>query len=89
MVHVLRNINTILGMIAALCLLWQLAQLWGKAQSSQRLRFMSLILIIATVTYGTYEVLYLGTFYRVPLLTISLSWTIASVIVAHTWSKRE
>lgn len=76
-----RNLNTVLGVIALFCLLYQARpSAWRLMPVEQRLRFMSIIMLVATVTYGTFEILYLDTFYRVLAITVSLLWAVASFV---------
>lgn len=81
----LRHINVFLGVIAATCLLLPLVKYrWSIAGTAQRLRFMSLIMLCFSITFGTYELLYLDSMLRVPMVTLSLTWAIVSAL----WPER-
>lgn len=78
MIEDLRLLNIVIGVIALICLLLQVNRSWSGMPPAQRLRYMSLILIVMVVTFGTYEILYLDTVLRVPAITVALTWAVAS-----------
>lgn len=77
----LRTVNIGIGLIGCLVLLFALAiPRWKKWNPSTRLGWMSLFLLVFTGTYGTFEITYLDTYFRVPMVTVALLWAIIAAV---------
>jgi hypothetical protein len=84
MVDDLRTVNVILGLLGVLVLVAFLGvPRWNEWNVPTRLGWMALLLCVATGAYGTYEVKYMTTELRVPMVTISLAWA----IIASLWPR--
>lgn len=82
--EILRNVNVVLGMIALILLfLLRVRPYWHGWATARRLKTMSLMMLCFSGSYGTFEILYLHTNYRVPMVTISLAWA----CLACLWKK--
>lgn len=74
-----RNLNLILSCVAIVVMLFPLVRTpFQEANPNGRLRYMALLLACFMVAYGTFEVLYLTTTFRVWICTIFLFWVIVA-----------
>ena len=80
-VHIVRNANIVLALVACMALLFWLAlPNWRDWTVPTRLGWMALFLLCFTGMYGTFEVAYLETYFRVPMVTLSMIWAIAAAV---------
>lgn len=83
-IALIRNINIVLALVACMALLFWLAlPNWNQWGVSTRLGWMALFMLCFTGMYGTFEVAYLETYFRVPMVTMSMIWA----IVAAVWPR--
>lgn len=81
-----REFNIVIGAIACLVLLFCLARpRWKTWNVPTRLGWMSLFMLCLTGTYGTFELRYLDTNFRVLMVTVSLLWA----IIAALWPRED
>lgn len=77
----LRTINVLIGLIGCIVLLFCLAvPRWKNWNVPTRLGWMSLFLLCFAGTYGTFEVRYLNTELRVPMVTVALLWALCAAL---------
>lgn len=80
----LRIVNILTGFVACFVLYFFLARpRWSVWNVPTRLGWMSLFMLCFTGTYSTFEVLYLETTLRVPMITVALLWA----ILAAAWPR--
>lgn len=91
----LRTLNVIVGFIACIALLVFLAlPRWHRWTVSTRLGWMALFFLCISGTYGTFEIQYLDTYFRVPMITVALIWAIVAACwpqdkTGHIWSRKK
>lgn len=90
----IRSVNLIVGLFALLVLLWFLARpRWYRWNIPTRLGFMALFFLCLAGTYGTFEVQYLDTLFRVPMVTVALIWAIVAALWPQNktdiWSRKK
>lgn len=79
----LRNVNVFLGCVALLVMVVLLAYpRWNSLTSVAKLMWQAAFLLCLSGTYGTFEILYLETHFRVPMVTISMMWILAAGVIA-------
>lgn len=80
----LRALNIIVGFVACLVLLVVLARpRWHAWNVPTRLGWMALFMLCISGTYASFEVRYLDTYFRVPMVTVALIWAIIAALWPH------
>lgn len=80
----LRAVNIVVGFLACLALLALLARLgWREWSVPIRLGWMALVMLCISGTYGSFEIRYLDTYFRVPMVTVSLIWAAVAACWPH------
>lgn len=83
-IETLRAINIGVGFVACIALLVLLARrgwrVWGVPV---RLGWMALVMLCVSGTYGSIEIAYLDTYFRVPMVTVSMIWATLAAFWPH------
>lgn len=88
-VNSLRILNVMVGFIACLLLLLVLARrFWRQWKPPMKLGWMALFLLCFTGTYGSFEIAFLDTYFRVPMVTLALIWAIIAAVWPHEQDPR-
>lgn len=83
-VDTLRAINIFVGFIACMALLIFLARpRWRTWNVPTRLGWMALFMLCASGTYASFEIKYLDTYFRVPMVTVALIWAVVAALWPH------
>lgn len=93
-VNQLRTFNVIIGVLASIVLLrYVVLPNWHAWDVPTRLGWMALIMLALTSAYVSLEAAYLSTFFRVPMITVSLVWAILAALwpkdKGSFWSNKE
>lgn len=91
-IGLLRSINLAIGFIGLLVASLVLAvPRWGRWTVATRLGWMSMFLFVFVATYSTFEVKFLDTVLRVPMVTVALLWAITASLwpLYESWSSRK
>ena len=76
-----RDFNILLAAVACSLLLWLKAiPAWNGWTVPRRLSWMALFMSCLAISYGTFETKYLGTYFRIPMITVSLLWAILAAV---------
>lgn len=90
----LRLINVIVGLVACLCLfVFLFRPRWKEWNIPTRMGWLALFFLCLSVSYGSFEVRYLDTFLRVPMVTVSLIWAVVAALwprdKTELWSRKK
>lgn len=79
----LRDLNIILSLSGCFVLMFLRAlPNWNEWTPSHRLNFLALFNLCFSAAYATFEVSYMDTQFRVPMITVSLIWVIAASLMS-------
>lgn len=82
----LRIFNTAFGMIACVVIAFFLIKpRWAAWNVPTRLGTMALLMLCFSAAYGSFEIAFLKTYFRVPMVTVSLVWA----TVAALWPREK
>lgn len=83
-IDTLRAVNILVGFLACIALLILLGRRgWRQWGVPVRLGWMALLMLCASGAYGSFEIRYLDTYFRVPMVTVSLIWATAAALWPH------
>ena len=83
-IDALRALNIFVGFTACIVLLALLAKdHWREWGPQIKLGWMALVMLCAAGTYGSFEIRYLDTYFRVPMVTLAMIWAIVAACWPH------